>query len=276
MKKIFKYFGILIALAVSFLYTEKTALMVKDVDEIMLKIKDAYNQKKEFPIQAIVDENSIIPGINGYEIDINRSYRKMRYAGKYNESLLEYKTIYVDNQLSKNMDKVILAGNKKKNSVAMIIILTDEKYIDSMNKIVKKENVSIFVSGEFVENNSNELEQMSFKNNIVGTIGYANGYDSESFPWLDNKIKKISNIKYGYCLSTTKEVYSECERNNNFTIFTIPEKKNFFLQTKRELGPGKIFSYYMNDSLLKEIDTIFEFLHLKGYKIVKLDELLRE
>ena len=106
MKSIFKYFGITIILVVSFLYTEKAALIVKDIDEIMLKIKETHKTKIEVPIQAVIDGNTIIPGKNGYEVDIDNSYRKMRYSGKYNDALLEYKTIYVDEILSKNMDKL--------------------------------------------------------------------------------------------------------------------------------------------------------------------------
>ncbi|HPF83303.1 MAG TPA: hypothetical protein PLV83_03930, partial [Bacilli bacterium] len=111
MKKFFKYLGICILLSISFFYTERTANVVKELDDIMIKIKEEAKNYCIEPIEAIIDKNTIIPGKNGKEIDINNSYREMRYIGDYNSKYLKYKTKYVENKLSDNMNKYIISRN---------------------------------------------------------------------------------------------------------------------------------------------------------------------
>lgn len=276
MKRIFKYLGIAVALTISFLYTEKTALIVKDVDEIMIKIKNIYSIKKQEPVQAKIVGNTIIPGLNGSEIDINQSYRKMRYSGKYNDNLLEYRTLYVDNLLSNNKDKVIISGNNQKKQIALILVLNNERYIDNLNKINKKSDISIFISGSFAETSNQNLDQLSFKKSILGTIGYNYEYNIPDYVWLDNIVKSISNTNNSYCLSVEKKAPEGCIKSNNFTIYGNPISSSFLIKTKQQLNSGKILIYNVNDLLIKEIDSILDFINSKGYEIVKIDKLLKE
>ena len=274
MKKAFYYFGTCIVLLVSFLYTEKAAITVKEMDEIMLKIKETSRIKIQEPIQSIIYGNTIIPGINGHEIDIEKSYRKMKYINKYSDNLLVYRVLQVDDLLSNNKDKVILSGNKNKNSVAIIVVLDDDNYTNSVHSFTLKDNISILVSGKFVEKNEAGVERL--KKNIMGTIGYSFNYDNPSYIWLDNYIKKTSNTKNSYCLSVDKVAPVQCIKNGNYTIYGVPLKNNFLLQTKNTLEPGKILVYYANDKLIEEFDSILNFIHSKGYKILKLDKILQE
>ena len=276
MKKIFKFFGAFIVLLMSFLYTEKAATIVKNVDEIMIKIKEIYLIKKKEPVQAKILENTIIPGINGFEVDIGKSYRKMRYSGKYNDNLLEYKTLYVTNLLSNNKDKVIISGNNQKKQVSLIFILNDEEYIDNLIRLDKKSDISIFISGNFAENNIKNLNQLSFRKSILGTIGYNYEYNIPDYVWLDSVVKSISNTENSYCLSLKKESPKECVKFNNFSIYGNPITNSFLTKTKEQLGSGKILIYNVNNSLLNEIDSILNFVNSKGYEIVKIDKLLKE
>lgn len=276
MKRIFKYLGIAVILTISFLYTEKTALIVKDIDEIMIKIKEVSLIKKMAPIQAKIVENTIIPGVNGFEIDIDKSYRKMKYGGKYNDNLLEYKTLYVDNLLSNNKDKVIISGNNQKKQVSLIFVLNNDNYIDNLIRIDRKSNISIFISGSFAEKHNKDLNQLSFRKSILGTIGYNYEYNIPDYVWLDSMVKSISNTNNSYCLSTKKEAPDGCIKYDNYSVYGEPITSSFLTKTKEQLSPGKILIYNVNDSLINEIDLILDFINLKGYEIVKIDKLLKE
>ena len=80
MQSLFPYFGLFSLLLVSFFYTEKTVNVVKEYDEVMIKLKEYAVKNKKEPINAYISGNSIIPGISGYQIDIKKSYIVKRFG----------------------------------------------------------------------------------------------------------------------------------------------------------------------------------------------------
>lgn len=277
MKKIFKYLGITILLSVSFFYTEKAANVVKDMDEIMIELKS--NAKKYYvePIESIITNDEFIPGINGMEIDINESYRKMRYIGSYNEKYLEYKKKYVKNRLKDNIDKNIVSGNKTRKNVSLIFILDNEKYNDFIKKVNNLNFKSnFFISGKWFENNIDKLDMLYNEGNNIGTIGYNYIYDDSSYLWLDNTIKKKLNMETSYCLSSDSNTSKICSKYNNYTIKEEIISSNYVYNVKNKLSNGKIYIFKINDELIKNIEIISKYIISRGYKIVNLTELLKE
>ena len=68
----------------------------------MIKIKE-YAEKNNTKAQnAIIENNTIIPGIKGYEIDADASYKKMKKVGYFEPSLLEYNDIYPEISIYNN------------------------------------------------------------------------------------------------------------------------------------------------------------------------------
>ncbi len=276
MKKFFKYLGICILLSISFFYTERTANVVKELDDIMIKIKEEAKNYCIEPIEAIIDKNTIIPGKNGKEIDINNSYREMRYIGDYNSKYLKYKTKYVENKLSDNMNKYIISGNKSINNVSIIFIV--DKY-DNISKLVdiieqNKVRTNLFISGKWLENNTDYLYEIS-KNNIIGSTGYNYSYIDSSYVWVDSVIKRITKQKNSYCLKNEESI-DICKNNNNYSIKDDIINNNYFVETKKKLNSGSIFIYKINTQLEKELPLIIKYIKAKGYSIVDLNELLKE
>ena len=87
MKKIFKIIGLISLTCFSFFITEKTSLVVKNMDDVMISIKENMDNFKTKSIDSIIKDNTIIPGISGRKVNINKSYKKMKEYGKYNEDL---------------------------------------------------------------------------------------------------------------------------------------------------------------------------------------------
>ena len=63
-------------------------------DEIMVKIKEEENNLNINPINAIIENDTIIPGNTGKGIDIEASYKAMKKIGYYDQSLITYQKVY--------------------------------------------------------------------------------------------------------------------------------------------------------------------------------------
>ena len=69
-KKYFKYLGLFGLCMLSFYYTEKVALYVKNKNPVMKTLKEIQETKYVNYINStIIDDIYIIPGLNGKEID---------------------------------------------------------------------------------------------------------------------------------------------------------------------------------------------------------------
>ena len=111
MKKYLNIILTILLLIFSFYYTNLVSNYIKNKDPIMIKIKENKNKLETKPIDAIIKDNTIIPGKNGTLIDINESYKKMKRINKYTESLLIFKYIKPNISLNNQYDKLIINGN---------------------------------------------------------------------------------------------------------------------------------------------------------------------
>ena len=73
MKKVFQMIGLISLTCFSFFVTEQTAIVVSDMDEIMIEIKNKKDDYKTNPIDAIINNNTIIPGVSKREVNVNKS-----------------------------------------------------------------------------------------------------------------------------------------------------------------------------------------------------------
>ena len=84
---------VLILVVFSFYYTNKTIDIIKQTDPLMKKIKEE-STKYQIPAEnAKEEDNKIIPGKNGKEVDYEETYQKMKRYGTYNESLTVFITL---------------------------------------------------------------------------------------------------------------------------------------------------------------------------------------
>lgn len=246
MKKIFKYIGMISIVLLSFFYTEKTTLVVREYDELMVKIRKIENEITN-PKEAIIKDNTIIPGISGKKINVKESYFKMKQINKYDENLLVYDKIYPNEILKNNKDKYIINGNQNKRMVS-IIVLVDK----NMDKLIKYKNINLFI---------NKIETLENKKNIIGYYEYDE--------WIHSTLK-ANGIDIKYCLNDLNCL------NNFYTIKTDIIKNNYLFNTKKVIKNGSILVYKDSEELIKELNIIINFIECKGYTIEYLDTLLEE
>ena len=277
MKKIFEYIGILALFIFSFIFTEKTATVLKEQDEIMIKIKEVQDKYYVEPKEAVILDNTIIPGISGQMVDTSESYYKMKKMGLFNETLLIIKEIKPKELLFNNKNKFVIGGNRSKKEVSLIFLVKNNDYIDNLLEILDRNKVpgNIFVTGDFIEQNNSLINKMS-SNHLIGNLSYNMDYKNSDFIWMSTIIKKF-NDNFCYTENLDKEVLEVCSRNKSYTVVpTTIIKNKSLMNISKKLNNGDIISIYVNEENIKELNMVIKEIKARGKEIVKLDNLLLE
>ena len=264
MKNIIKGFFLLLLVCFSFFYTDKVINMINKNDPLMKEIINVKDDYEVLPINGILDDDTIIPGINGRKVDVDKSYEKMKLGGVFREEALVFKDLFPSSGLKDNGDKYIIKGNGYKKNIAIIVILNNN-YID---KIKKLDDITIFINhGDLNVNNINLLKEKE-----IYTYGNNGIYTSEILTSDNALINTISNNKSNYCMLKDKdsEILKLCRNNGMYVI--IPNIIGGYYDVKNKLSNGSII---LLDNL-NDIDVIIKYIKGKGYNIVSLSQLLAE
>lgn len=280
MKKFFQYLGILCLVSFSFFYTEKTVSVVKELDNIMIQIKEEQNSYKVEAINAYINGNTIIPGISGKEINIDKSYQRMRRLGKYNANLLEYQKVKPSISLKDNKDKYIISGNKTKKMVSLVFLVDGLDNINTILQILNSNGIkgNFFVNSDWFSSNNNMVIKLIEKKHNIGNLSDNLNYQNSTFIWMDTIIKKIGKQKNSFCYKTgdTKDL-DICASNKNYTISPNIIVNNYpFIEIKDKLDSGSIIALNVNNAVERELDLIIKYIKSKDLKIVNLLELIEE
>lgn len=263
MKKIFNIFSIICLIIVSFVYTEKSMMVVREYDSIMIKIKE---QKDIEAIKPKIIDDTIRPGILEKKINIKKSYKKMKQYGFYNKELLVYDVIDSNESLNNNLDKYIIGGNRSKNIISLIFKLNWNSNIDELMKILDKYDIK----GNFVVD-SNWVNKIDYlikeKHNLLSN-------DIE----INKIIKNVYNQKKQYCYTEKKDekIILECSNKKYHTILPIKINNNLLIETNKNLVSGNILSYEVNNKLINELENIINSIQNKKFTITNLIEHLEE
>lgn len=281
MKKFFECIGMITLVCFSFFFTEKTAGVVKESDQIMIEIKKVASTHQIHSENAIIKENTIIPGIYGQIVDEEKSYEKMKRVGSYQENLLVYKKIAPQISIEKNYNQYIISGNPKKNMVTLLFLVDEKTDTSKIEKIIHQKGIkaSFFVDGNWFEKNNDKILEWIEKDYTIGNLSYHMDYTDSSFIWMDTIIKKVGNQKTSFCynIKPDQKALDICAINKNYTIRpTLVVEQNPLLEIKKALSPGSIISLPINGTVIRELPVIIEYIKGKGYSIENLYHHLQE
>ena len=279
MKKIFQIIGLISLTCFSFFVTEKTAIVVSDMDEIMIQIKENYKKYKEDGVDAIVENNTIIPGISSKEVNINKSYKNMKLSGYYSDKLYIYNYTKPNISLSDNIDKYIIKGNPNKRSVSLIFKVNYEDDITDILNIINNYNikVSFFIDSKWFSDNNDYVQKLINKGHNIGIL--TEDYNSSDYEWMDMVIKKINNQKNSFCYSKEDNDtnLNACSLKNNYTIRPVEiSSKTPLVDIKQKLESGSLLSLDINSQVRKELSTIIIYIRSKGFNIDNLENHVLE
>lgn len=274
MKKLFKIFGIITLMCFSFFYTDRVMEVIADNDPLKNEIINLSNNYKLSNNEAIVTDDTIIPGSNGREVNIDKSYKKMRTGNVFNDKLLVFNVLYPEYRLKDNIDKYIINGNVNKKEVSILFIINNDNNLDKIINILNNKNTkaNLFIEYNYLFNNISKIKKYN-SNNIYS---YSNKYIYDTLVISNNIINRISNNKANYCLTKIKDKdnLNTCSYSNMFTI--IPSIIGNYNDIKNKLSNGSIILLDTNINSVNELSYIIDFINGKGYSIVGLDELLNE
>lgn len=272
--KIIKYLLITLFFIFSIYYTEKSMDILKLNDPIMKEIKNNLNKYKIEPVNAIIKNNTIIPGKKGKEIDVKETYSNMRKYGSYNETLIKTKETLPVISITNNLDKYIKIDKNYNKQISLIFIINKETNLYKIINILNKYKVN---KTFYIEENLLEKYTDIIKNNKL-EIGIFNP-NKKLFTTTKSYIETLINKEINYCYTEKEdnELLNICKNNNMYTFIpSIIIKNDLYKNIKLNIDKSKIISIYPNKYIEKELITTIEYLNKKGYEFLELNKLLNE
>lgn len=281
MKRFFEILGFLSLICFSFFYTEKTIDVVKEVDDIMITLKEQASKYQVKAENAKIDGMFMIPGISGKIVNIQKSYEEMKHYGKFHPNLLVYDKVSPEISIQNRYDKYIQTGNPKKRQVSFIFIVGEKDNPSPFINILKKSKVTgtFFIDSSWLEKNQTELIDFIHHKFTVGNYSNQGDYSHESFVWMDTIIKRVGGQKQSYCLveKENKKALKNCQLQEDYTIYpNIMIKENPYSELIEQVKNGSIILMKMNRKVKNELPMVITYLKQKGYEIVNLENLLDE
>ncbi len=272
MKKIL----IVILLLFSFFYTDKMINLIRYQDPLMKEIEKTKNKYLVEPVNATIKEDTIIPGKTGLEIDLDKTYTKMKQYGTYNESLTTLKEVKPTISIEDNYDKYVISGNKENKYVSLIFKVEKNTNINKTLSILNEQNIkgTFFIDGIYLENNNLE----NLLSHQIELLSYNNSYDEITFSSSLSYLSYITNTSPKYCLEDdNNSIINLCQKLKLHTIRpTIIIEKDPYKELKNNLSNSSIILIPINNYMYESLSTSILYLKSKGYEFKTLTELLSE
>ena len=250
MKKIFNITLTILLIYFSFYYTNKVSNYIKSKDPIMIKIINSKDKYFKEPIDAIVSNNTIIPGLSGLEVNISESYSKMKKVNSYIPDMLVFSSIKPSISLKDNLDKLVISGNPKSNNITISLKIDNLAILKTA--LETNNNYNLVLSKDFINNNKDYLKTID--NNI-----------------LTLELEDVTS----YCYTENINNSNSCK--NIPTIYLKPITYNYYYNALALIDNGSILTFnIINNSNLIELNKITSTIKNMGYNIVDLDTLLKE
>ena len=250
LKKFFSSLGLVFFILFSFYFTEKIAIMARNTDPVYTKIL-SYNEYNTEPVNAIIDGDNIIPGLNGKELDAVKSLMNIKKSNYFDEMFLVYNQIQPDISLKNNLDKIIIQGNNQKNSISLIINSTN-KY----KSFFKNNNINISV---LINKNYEPLKNEELINNA----------SKENYDTIEKYLNK-NNYNTNICLTS-----SYCPNYKYLVKPTINLTSNNVIDVKNSITSGYII--FIDDNIrIEDLNIIIQKINSLNLSIIKLSDLISE
>ena len=276
LKRIFEIIGFISLVCFSFFYTNEISNVIKENDGLLIQIKDNENLYNVKAIDAVILDDTIIPGVSGKKVSVDKSYNNMKKYNTFNENLLVYDKVKPNVSVNKVYDKYIISGNKSITNITLTFVLYPDSNIDNIINILNKNEIkaTFFVDMDYFDSN-NEIISYLIKNNH--TIGFLNS-SKGNINYMSAVVSKINNQKYLFCFNNLKnsEFLKICSLNNNYSISSNVIDKDYYINVKKNLTNGSILTFKVSSKLDNELGLIINYIKQKGFKIINMPELINE
>lgn len=257
LKKYGKYIIFSLLVLLSFYTTNKTANLARSKDPLLKEIQNASKERKLDFVNAVIQDEYIIPGMYGSVVDELKSLSKMKEDDVFNSIYLVNQPIKPDISLSDNLDKIIIKGNSKKMQVSFIIDINSSREIKDY--LVKNNIKASILTTKENYSKDNYFEQI---NNDFG-----------NYKALDKLLKKNKQNTNICILDSNNTNLNFCKQRKKYLVKPdlFLDKTNI-IEVKAALSSGSII--YLKD--ITYLDCLVEYIKSKDLNIVFLSELIKE
>ncbi|MFA8438686.1 polysaccharide deacetylase family protein [Pueribacillus sp. YX66] len=281
------------------LKSEQT-LTVSTREPLYEEIKQKAHQYEDEAVDAVIDPVwKAIPGYNGIEVDIEKSYENMKKDKTFNESKLVLKEKKPNVTLQQLEPAPIYKGNPKKPMVAFQVnVAWGNDYLLELLKIFKKHNINVTfnLDGSWTKKNPRLAKMIVQEGHEIGNHAYTHP-----------DFQRISNQKIREELKMTNDVIeATVKRTPKWFAPPSGSYNNNAVQIARELNMGTILwtidtvdwksphPYEMANRIIAEshagamilmhptksttdaLDMMIEGIQKKGFKISTVSDLVSE
>lgn len=256
MKNIYKYIGLFIIAVFSFYYTDKIVIMVQSNNPIMQEINEAKNTKEVDYVNAIIEDDKIIPGKNGLVINEQKSFSMMKSFGAFNAYYLVYDQKRPKISLEDNKDKIIHSGNLQEKNISLILENNENliNYLESNNikadVLINKDNYINIKNLEMINNDFNKYNEVEL---------ILNRDDK------NNNICYVNENNLDFCKKRSKYLVNAELILNDSNVYEI----------KNSIKNGSII-FIKNNTSIDTLKILLDHAKFKGLDIVYLSELISE
>jgi len=247
---------IIILMIFSFYLSDQITTLAINKNPIMVSINEKSDSLTVMGVDAILKDNTIIPGISGKIVDKEASFFKMKEFGIFNETFLIYKNIKPDISLEDNKDKIIIQGNDTLRQVSIII--------DDTENLIN-----------YFKNKNIEVSILSSLNTNFADYEYLNDEKNKnSFNDLDSILKK-QKLNKKICIINHSNIELCKEKKYYLVDPTIKVSNANIYENKKDLTNGAII-YIDKNVTEKSINILLNQIKYLDLKIVYLSQLIKE
>lgn len=256
MKKYYQFLGLALIMAFSFYYTERIAGIVLNKNPLMVRINQEAENYSVESVNASIDGDYIVPGLNGLAVNARESFYKMQESDLFNKYFLVYNQIKPEVSLEDNKDKIIKKGNSKLKSVSLVLESNND-----VSKYLKNNNIKASIL-TYIDT----YEVKNFFENINN--------ESTNFKALENTLNLNKENKHICILN--KENKEVCLKNKNYLV--APELKlnsTNLSSVKKSIEAGSII-LISEKANLEDVLLVLKEIKYKDLEVVYLSELIDE
>lgn len=276
----------------SFMQTTKTT------DPLYEEIEKQAKAYKEEAVDSYIDDVwKKTPGRNGLEVNIVKSYERMKKKGKYDETLLVYNQIAPKVSLEDLPPSPIYRGNPEKNMVSLLINVSwGTEYVPELLAILKEKKVraNFFIEGKWAKENVELVKMIKSQNHLIGNHAYnhpdmarlSNQEMVEQISQTNDILKAITGNtptwfappSGSYNQHVVDAAHSLKMETILWTVDTIDWKKPtvsvMINRVSSKLHPGATILMHPTASTAAGLSDLIDSVKEKGYKIGTMEQLV--
>ena len=278
---------------------DRSVYVTNPKDELYEQVVQAAKTYNVEPVDAVIDRVwKKTPGYNGIQVDIEKSYKKMKAKGEFQKSQLVVKEISPKVHLEDLSPSPIYRANPNKPAVSFIInVAWGNEYLEGMLNTLKKHSIhaTFVLEGRWVKNNPDLAKQIAAAGHELGNHSYTHPDMKQLSAVLAKKeisetnqvIEKVTGYKptlfgppSGSFNDQTVQVAASLGMETIlWTVDTVDWRKPTpEALTKRVLDRihnGALVLMHPTESTSKSLDILIKNIE-KEYKIVPVSEAFKE